>query len=150
MNLVSRLVRRLVTDAQDVVGVLMNPQKIVEQALALMLGSVGFGGDAKRIRAAWDKVGVSEQHDMSADRFGFQKVIVLLTEPSVLVGLHSKTGAVVWTRSLPHSLPAPAGAQLKADKFFLTRATGADGLLEATVLGTVTSKGGEVSSFIAL
>jgi hypothetical protein len=30
------------------------------------------------------------------DRFGFKKVIVVITRPGVVAGIHSETGAVVW------------------------------------------------------
>jgi len=56
---------------------------------------------SQRTQAPWDTVGVSVTHDLDPDRFGFKKVIVVITSPGVVAGIHSETGDIVWQVTCP-------------------------------------------------
>jgi len=125
MNPLARLVKRTVTDASDLLALLTTPPKVLS-ALT---------------QAEWDPVGVSLKHDMEPDRFGFKKVIVVMTSPGVVAGIHSVTGDIVWQHYY-------ADAQL--ERIFLTHGSATDGNLECVVIGKTTAQGKEQTLVVYL
>ena len=124
MSPVTRLFKRTATDLADLVHFVSNPPKVMSST---------------REQASWDSVGVSLKHDLTPDRFGFKKIIVVITSRGVVAGIHSDTGDIVWQRYY-------ADAQL--ERVFLTRGSAADGQFECVVLGRAT--GGDKSQSLAI
>uniref|UniRef100_A0A7S0E1R2 ER membrane protein complex subunit 1 n=1 Tax=Hanusia phi TaxID=3032 RepID=A0A7S0E1R2_9CRYP len=126
LNPISRLVRRCIADLSDLIDFILKSPQLQT-------------GPSTRQRAAWDGVGVSLQHDMSGDRFGFNKILVFITAPGMVVGMHSQTGKIVWKKFY--------GNDAILERFFLTKATSPDGKLECLVLGR--SKQNSGHTFVA-
>merc|ERR1719199_250358 len=126
MSPIIRLVKRTMTDLEDLLELVTHPPKVMTSA---------------RTQAAWDTVGVSLEHDLAPDRFGFKKVIVVITAHGVVAGIHSGTGEVVWQRYY---------ADVHLDRVFLTRGSAADGSLECIILGHSRSDGKDKSAVFYL
>eukprot|EP00741_Cyanophora_paradoxa_P006012 tig00000970_g5830.t1 len=58
--------------------------------------------------------------ELTADRFGFRRLLFLLTEPGKLFALHTERGAILWSRYLPG--PAGPGARPAALRALLAEA----------------------------
>jgi len=117
MNPIARLLKRTMTDALDLMQYVTTPPK---------------AKSSERTQAAWDTEGVSLNHDLEPDRFGFKKVIVVITSPGVVAGIHSGTGEVVWQRYYEDA---------HLERVFLTHASATDGNLECIILAKCTGAG---------
>mmetsp|Transcript_44347 Transcript_44347/g.105657 ORF Transcript_44347/g.105657 Transcript_44347/m.105657 type:complete len:1000 (+) Transcript_44347:34-3033(+) len=115
-NPIVKLVSRMTADVSDLVAFAANPM------------AAAAGTSTGTARAGWDTTGVSLAHDMEGDRFGFAKISVVSSSAGILLGVHSKKGAVVWRKRFE------TGTTI--GPFFVTRSPGTDGNAEVLVVGT--------------